>query len=730
MVKKLTYISLFSGAGGLDIGFKEVGFESLCASDIMDESEKTFKKNWPDEPFIKTDIRTLSAKEILKITKNKKPDVIIGGPPCQGFSLMGAKNSSDPRNTLFESYVRLVKNLEPKCFVFENVKGLKTMFQGRYLEKVVNSFSEIGYDVNIKLLNSANYGVPQKRERLIIVGTKLNREFYFPKPNSKKMGKIKNFINVNDAIMDLEKNKNKIANHLILNHNEVVIKRYKLISEGGKLPSPDKLPKEIRRKNFGNTYVRLDRNQLAPTMVPGNNAFPIHPTLHRSLTPREAARIQTFPDNIIFEGSRRIQCILVGNAVPPLLGANLAIAIKDHIENKSFVGLEPEIRLKRFDKLQTNKKERKHINELTFIDLFSGAGGITIGLMNAGFKPLLAADFDKWVAATHKHNFPEIPFIEGDLSNKIIKKEIISKLKNKKVDLVIGGPPCQGFSIFGKRRFVNTKEYNPHIDPRNKLVYTFLDYVKTIKPNWFIMENVVGLANMDNGLFLKKLLKEFKSIGYEDVDWKIINTADYGVPQKRRRCIIIGNRTNHIIPWPKPTFYEEPKDWQKSYRNVGEVIDDLIPNESHNKYFNHNPMKHAFEISERMKYIEEGKKMDLSKLPKNLQYGKNTGKLIKNFSHVYKRLNRKTPSSTLVPGHSAFPIHPFLNRQITVREAARIQTFPDNIEFLGSQTEQCRQVGNAFPCLAAEHIGNFIKKAINNNWKKNNLGTITKKSIN
>ena len=124
--------------------------------------------------------------------------------------------------------------------------------------------------------------------------------------------------------MDLgAKEHNEVPNHLILNHSEKVVSRYRLIPEGGRLPPPHQLPPDIRRKNFGNTYKRLDRNRPSLTMVPGNNAFPVHPTLHRSLTPREAARLQTFPDNFIFEGDRRRQCILVGSAVPPKLAQTL-----------------------------------------------------------------------------------------------------------------------------------------------------------------------------------------------------------------------------------------------------------------------------------------------------------------------------------------------------------------------------------------------------------------------
>ena len=261
---KLKVYGLFTGAGGLDIGFNEAGYELIGASDVWIESEKTMNLNYPDVPFICKDIRMLTAEGILESTGGVKPDVIIG-EPCQGFSVMGDKNSADPRNVLFESYVRLVDGLEPVCFVFENVKGIKTMFKGRYLKMVANSFSNIGYDIYLKVLNSKDYGVPQKRQRVIIVGTKSDKSFKYPKPSQDSVGILKARKNVQEAIGDLVKNGKKIPNHLALNHGETVIARYKLIPEGGKLPPPEQLPHEIRRKNFGNTYVRLHRKELSPT---------------------------------------------------------------------------------------------------------------------------------------------------------------------------------------------------------------------------------------------------------------------------------------------------------------------------------------------------------------------------------------------------------------------------------------------------------------------------------
>ena len=736
---KYKVVSLFTGAGGLDIGFEEFNkFKIICASDIEKECKTTYSQNYPSVPFIHKDINIITSKEILEHTNGVYPDVIIGGPPCQGFSLMGDKNSSDPRNLLFESYVRLVKDLKPKCFVFENVKGVKSMFKGKYLVDIANSFASLGYDIYFDVLDASDYGVPQKRERVIIVGTMLEQPYFYPSKEHISIGDLKTKSNVDEAIGDLV-NQKEFPNHIVLNHSEIVIQRYKLIPEGGKLPPPEELPIEIRRKNFGNTYNRLHRFKCSPTMVPGNNAFPIHPTLNRSLTPREAARLQTFPDKFIFTGDRRRQCISVGNAVPPLLGGRLAQSIFEHLENKQMnVDFSSKLLVKRKEVLTGNpflraKKKIEKKKELTCVDLFCGAGGITLGFKNAGVRPLVSSDINEDAAKTHQYNFPEIPFVKGDLTDEKNKKEILNIVKaelgEKAIDILVGGPPCQGFSIFGKRRFKNTdKDYNPHLDPRNELVYTYIDYIKELNPKWVVMENVAGFTTLDEGYFLEYLIKELEELGYKNHDYKIINTADYGVPQTRKRFILIANRTGNIIPWLKPKYYKEPKEWQKPYRAINEVISDLGCESTYDIGFNHTPMKHAEIVKERFSYIEEGKKINPDILPKHLSLSQ-TGKPIKSFSKVFFRLDRNKPSPTLVPGHSAFPIHPWLNRQLTIREAARIQSFPDSIRFFGSQGAQCTQVGNAFPPVAAESIANAIKKTIENDWKEDTVSNLAKYSL-
>lgn len=726
--KEFYAYSLFSGGGGFHIGMEKAGFKVLVANDIEPKAETTHKLNWPNSPFLLKDIKQVAGKDLLKLAGGVKPDIIFGGPPCQGFSTLGAKLSSDPRNILFDHFVRVVDELNPKCFLFENVKSLTTMYDGQFKDNIIKKFQDIGYHVTYQILNAADYGVPQHRYRVFFFGSKINDAFQFPAPiygpNSKSK---KPYNNVGDAIMDLVKLTEKdIPNHISLSHSETVINRYKLIKEGGKLPPFEELPKELQRSNFGNTYKRLHRKEPALTMVPGNNAFPIHPTLNRSLTPREAARIQTFPDTHIFDGDRRRQCILVGNAVAPLIAEVLGKAIlkylqdNDSLKNNSFKNKPTKSNITNLENVMPLISSSKLNNKDGFIDLFSGAGGFTIGFTKGGWKPLLSVDINRNVSLTHQINMPSLPYLEGDLGDDNFRDSIIDKFKNEEIALVVGGPPCQGFSIFGKRRFVNTKGYDPHIDPRNKLVYAFLETVKEIKPRWFLMENVAGLTNLDNGLFLRELIKEFKSIGYGNTEFQVINTADYGIPQLRKRLIIIGNRTGHIIPWPKKKYFDKPKDWQKPYRTVGEVISDLAVETSYFKIPNHVPMNHKPLLVERYKFIEEGKKLDVSLLPEHLKSGYRTDE-VKNYSHVFKRLHRDKPSTTMVPGHNAFPVHPFLNRTLTVREAARIQTFPDEIIFQGNRQEQCIQVGNAFPPMLAEILANNIKKAEKNNWFPNEV---------
>lgn len=348
-MEKYTAIDLFCGAGGLHIGFENAGFNIKLCVDNNDIVEKTHKRNFPNIPIINRDINKVSTDEIREYLDDNKVDVIIGGPPCQGFSTIGHRVSSnpekrkqkDPRNELVLTYARIINEIRPKFIVMENVKGILTLEKGAYLNNVLSILAKAGYDVEYKLINMADYGVPEVRERVIIIGNSIGMPVTFPTPDhsDNPNDNLPAWENCWDVLKDLEKMAdNPSFNHVALKHTCKNIERYKLIPEGGRLPE-DKLSKELYRKNFGNTYKRLARNRPALTMVPGNDAFPIHPTLNRSLTVREAARIQTFPDSIIFEGNRRQQGHQVGNAVPPVFSKKLAIFILEQIKKAKDLGI-------------------------------------------------------------------------------------------------------------------------------------------------------------------------------------------------------------------------------------------------------------------------------------------------------------------------------------------------------------------------------------------------------
>ena len=339
-MNKYRIVDLFSGAGGFQIGFERAGFTVVLSTDIDEDCEAVHQINRPEVPFLRLDIHDLDEETINKyLGKDHEIDVLIGGPPCQGFSTIGKRVSSDPnkryasdpRNTLFKEYIRILTYLRPKFFLMENVEGLLTRDKGRIFEEIKETFAKTGYEFNYTVLNAADYGVPQIRNRVFFYGNRLGLKMSPPAPTHGEATGVP-YATVGDAIGDLaDVPDNAEFNHTSLKHGEINIRRYALIPEGGRLPEKD-LPPELYRKNFGNTFKRLHRDKPSLTMVPGHNAFPIHPWLNRSLTVREAARLQSFPDNYRFAGSRQKQCMQVGNAVPPLLAEIWARYIKEELD--------------------------------------------------------------------------------------------------------------------------------------------------------------------------------------------------------------------------------------------------------------------------------------------------------------------------------------------------------------------------------------------------------------
>lgn len=702
----------------MSLGIEKAGFKTLFATDVEDSSAKTFESNSPGVPFHLGDIRRLTREQLLGYLGRKKVDLIVGGPPCQGFSTIGDQNPADPRNGLFWCFARTVEWLKPSCFLMENVNYLRTQYGGRYEKEIISAFERLGYRVFVTTLNAADFGVPQIRKRVFFFGTRLANGFAWPSPTH-GVGEVP-YATVGSVIGDLHAANETVPNHTFLRHSEKVIARYKLIPEGGRMPPPSELPAEIRRKNFGNTYKRLHRNRPSLTLVPGNNAFPIHPVENRSLSPREAARIQTFPDDYLFSGSRAEQCKLVGNAVPVELARYLGLAVRDHIEGRVQASNEADLpqvsgQLPLISEEKFTPRTVPRKSGMTAVSFFTGVGGLMLGFRNAGFDIRASYDMKNSVERNCALNFSDIKHVRSDAAQ-LTLREVKNHIGLDQVDVVFGGPPCQGFSIFGKRRFVNTQNHRPEDDERNELSLKYIDLAIGLRPKVIFMENVKGFISTGRGSssYLSDVESRLRRSGYH-YEHRIINCASYGVPQLRERFILIAWKKDLEFQWPEPKHFKEPKAWQRPYVTVGDVISDLLDPETHGDEFSHVPMNHKELVVERYKLIPEGGRLPESDLSEELRKGYRSED-VKNYSHVYKRLAMNAPATTMVPGHNAFPVHPILHRTLTVREAARIQTFPDWMRFIGTRQQQCTLVGNAVPPLLAEIFANAIRKTIKGNF--------------
>lgn len=376
----LNSIDLFSGCGGMTLGFGWAGFNSVLASDIDENCEKTFATNFPEIPFLCGDLSEFTKNDFDNLLSNNEIDVIIGGPPCQGFSLANKKRnkvSEDPRNKLFYEFVKTINWYNPKSFVMENVKGLLSMESGQVIKLIQNEFEnagKFGYEVRTKVLKASDYGVPQSRERVIIIGIRkdlgLIPEFPqkkyqidvtveqaisdLPKIHAGEGEEKMNYESkpLNDYQQFMRKKSKKVFNHIAMKHTQRLIERFRAIQPGKNLLDVWETHGAVQRGNptekskvkFSQNNLRLIANKPAPTIAASFQSNFIHPFLDRNFTAREGARLQSFPDDFIFEGMRTkmswekglSQYQQIGNAVPPLMAFEIATTLKRILENGNY----------------------------------------------------------------------------------------------------------------------------------------------------------------------------------------------------------------------------------------------------------------------------------------------------------------------------------------------------------------------------------------------------------
>lgn len=365
---KINTIDLFAGCGGFSCGFEKAGYNIISAVEYDKNIAKSYEKNHKNVNVIADDIKNVDNNETFKLGS---ADIIIGGPPCQGFSMAGARNRNgfmdDPRNYLFKHYFNVVKIVRPKIFILENVKGILTLKKGEIFKEIKrifedpNNFDGLPYKIQYKVVKAKEYGIPQNRERVIIVGSLIdfNLEEEIEKTRkeiSKDNPAFFNNVTVWDAISNLPsptddgvvevvkfdsdyqqflKSNNKIVqNHYKTKHNKKAVERMEKIKINENYTS---LNEDIKSIHSG-SYGRLDPKGIAPTITtrfdtPSGGRF-IHPFENRTLTAREAARIQSFPDDFEFYGTKSCVCTQIGNAVPPKLAYFFAILIRRILNEK------------------------------------------------------------------------------------------------------------------------------------------------------------------------------------------------------------------------------------------------------------------------------------------------------------------------------------------------------------------------------------------------------------
>lgn len=352
---KFKILDLFCGAGGLSYGMhKNPHFETVVALDVNENLAITLKKNMPKVNVVVGDIKDNSIKEkIIDLSLKSGVNMIVGGPPCQGYSMKGKKlGLEDPRNFLFIEYLNLVERLQPDVFVIENVKTLLSTSKGWFKEQILSAIEKLGYFVDVGVLKATDFGVPQSRERTIFICSK-KKKIELPSPTVEKPVTVRDaisdlaYLNSGEGEFELEyttkatseyqklmrANSSKLYNHKASNHAEIAIKKLEMIPpERGK----EYLPKEmLGKQQFNSTWGRLKWDEPSPTIDTrfdaASNGTNNHPFLHRAITPREAARLQSFDDNYIFYGTKVAVRTQIGNAVPPLMAKAIADKIYKEI---------------------------------------------------------------------------------------------------------------------------------------------------------------------------------------------------------------------------------------------------------------------------------------------------------------------------------------------------------------------------------------------------------------
>lgn len=711
---RIYLIDFFCGSGGMSHGFlktrqSHLRFEILGGIDINDDALATYAKNI-GVPGLNCDVRSLAehpAKlaELFPEIESLRPLVFVGCPPCQGFSaLRKGDNRDDHRNDLSLAFAKLVDQYRPDAIVMENVPEVLSGKFAYYFSRATAILRRAGYTLHADVMDLSQFGVPQRRRRAVLVGS-LSGQLQLPVPTLAGRPPT-----VRDAIGHLAPVEAGAVDefdphHRAPAHTSRLLEVFKQIPPDGgdRRALPEHLQLASHRKldsgrtpGFTDVYGRLRWDSPSVTITaksrsPSSGRF-LHPEQHRNISVREAALLQGFPHNYRFCGTPTQQYRQIGEAVPPLFARSVAWAVLESFRTRPTV--EPIPR-----NLRTPPIWKEADHGLRSVDLFCGAGGLSLGFRVAGFRSLLGCDSDAAAVATYERNLDRA--VVADIGSAEFR-DLLAAAVDGQPFVAVGGPPCQGFS--------HQRRGHAH-DPRNELVLTYADVLLALdnRPKAIVLENVTDLDLPRGKHVLSAYLDKLRGAGY-DCFRHDINSAEFGVPQLRRRIIVVA------LPSEIAAYYAGPISLNPlRWLSVGEALAGLPEPVSPGEIPtipNHFVAAEGLQSRRRIAFVDmgEGRKA----IPPALQLPCHASNY-RGHRDVFGRLDWFSQARTLTSGFDSFTRgeygHPFRHRSITPREAARIQGFPDWFEFLGTKAEVRRQIGNAVPPPLAFAIATAVSSA-------------------
>lgn len=722
---EIDVLDLFCGCGGLSAGFASASsgtsFRILGGVDNDAHACATYEKQI-GAPAIQLDVRRLARSDRFSeaLTRFGKrgagPLVVIGGPPCQGFSAHRKKDArSDERNNLVELFFDLALRLSPEFVVMENVPEIFDAKHWPAIQSVIRSVERAGYRVRARIYNLADFGVPQARYRAVIVARRAGRCFNMPEPLPGAHRTVRDAIASLPAIAAGQRDAIDPM-HVAPAHTARVLSLINSIPRnGGSRREADRslLPScHETVDGFRDVYGRLwwDKPSIsitAKSSTPSCGRF-LHPEQNRNISVREAALLQGFPATFQFSGPLVQLYRQIGNAVSPLFATALAEVVRREIEEPSKVLYDAELDIlgaggRSFTSSIAGRKRSlvtggRISPRPVAIDLFAGAGGLSLGLQQAGFDVAFALDNDPDAVRTYRYNLGS--HIHLGSATEIAPSEIVNMagLRPGECDLLVGGPPCQGFSQHRR---------GSDDDARNELVGWFAEVVQSVRPRSFLFENVPYIAAKRGRETLSAFMRIVQGAGYS-VHTSVVDASDYGVPQRRQRFIAIGFRECESVGYSIPLTGEQGEQCVQDA--IGNLPTPPLHRE-HPDYANHI----ASAISElnrlRISFVPEGG--GWQDIPEDYRLDCHVNHRGHGHLDVYGRLNWLGLAQTITAHSDSFSrgryAHPVEDRPLTGRELAALQSFPQWFRFVADKKSVARLVGNAVPPALAVVLASSIK---------------------